>query len=99
MCKHTHWEPYDPNWLIELAREQHPDAPWLPEALAKCTRCSRQSGANIYFVDFARPNEPGSEWQFEANLELHSATEGWIVLDILVGHRVGGVEFVDRIKV
>jgi len=53
----------------------------------------------MYFIDGRTyANQPGSEWQFERNMELHSPTEGWIVLDILKGQRVGGVEFVSRIK-
>ena len=99
MVKRANWEPYDPTWLIDLAREQHPEEAWLPEALAACTRCRRESEAYIHFVDSNRPNKPGSGWQFDTNLELQSPTEGWIVLDILVDHRVGGVEFVDKIKV
>jgi hypothetical protein len=92
------WEPYDPGWLVDLARQQVPDEPWLPDALTACTRVRRRSDASyIYFVDPARTNQPGSEWQFDTSIELHCPTEGWLVLDILKGHRVGGVEFVDRI--
>ncbi len=25
------WKPYDPAWLAALAREQHPDLPWLAD--------------------------------------------------------------------
>jgi len=99
MAKQSNWEPYDPTWLIELAREQHPEEAWLPAALAACTRCRRESDAYIYFVNPDGPNKPGSDWQFDANLELQSPTEGWIVLDILANHRVGGVEFVVKIRV
>jgi hypothetical protein len=49
-------------------------------------------------VNSDRPNESGSDWQFAENLELESPTEGGIVLDILTNHRVGGVEFVSKIK-
>ena len=50
----------------------------------------------LYFVDPRRPNQPGSDWQFEENIILEHPTEGDLVLDILKGHRVGGVEFLGR---
>jgi len=99
MLESWRWKEYDPTWLVALAREQLPEEVWLPEALAKCTRCVHESVAYIYFVDGpTNANQPGSEWQFEINMELHSPTEGWIVLDILKGQRVGGVEFVSKIQ-
>ena len=91
------WQSYDPSWLVELAREQLPEATWLSDALAACTRFCSYSDAMIYFVDPARPNEPGSAWQFDTCVELESPVHGWLVLDILKGGRVGGVEFVDNI--
>jgi hypothetical protein len=51
----------------------------------------------VSFVDSRNANEPGADWQFVANLTLESREEGFIVLDILENHRVGGVEFVDKI--
>ena len=95
--KRATWEPYDPAWLIALAREQYSEEQWLPAALAECTRCLRESVAYLHFVDSARPNKPGSEWQFDGNIMLESPSEGLIVLDILKNNRVGGVEFIDKI--
>ena len=97
MTARKNWDPYDPTWLVELVREQCPEEPWLPDAIRKCTQCLRESEAYIYFVNPERPNKPGSEWQFQESIDLESSTEGWIVLDILKGGRVGGVEFIDRI--
>ncbi len=91
------WKPYDPGWLVELARESRPDEPWLAEALARCTRAAGESRAYIYFVDPAHPGEPGSEWRFEENVLLEHPREGQLVLDVLRGRRVGGVEFLKRI--
>jgi len=91
------WEPCDPSWLVTLAREQHPSEAWLPSALSACTRCQYESKAYVRFVNSRSPNEPGSDWQFLTNLTLESSTEGFIVLDILQGNRVGGAEFVDKI--
>lgn len=91
------WQTYDPTWLVQLAREQLPEEPWLAEALANCTRCCRESDAYIRFVDASRPNEPGSAWQIDTSLHLESPREGWLALDILTGRRIGGVEFVDKL--
>ena len=92
------WVPYDSKWLVELAAQQHPDKQWLQNALKRCTQCRRESKAYLHFVDPQKPNEVGSEWQFKTNLELESPSDGWIILDILKGGRVGGVEFVDRLE-
>ena len=91
------WEPYDPAWLVELAKDQMPEEPWLPAALATCRRAWLQSPAYVYFVNPRNPNSPGSEWQFEANVVLKHPTEGDLVLDILKDRRVGGVEFLSRV--
>jgi hypothetical protein len=92
------WEPYDPTWLVDLAREQVPDEPWLPTALAACRRAWRKSPAYTYFVNPRNPNMPGSEWQIETNIVLEHPTEGDLVLDILKGQRVGGVETTSKIE-
>jgi len=89
------WEPYDPIWLVELAKEQIPDQPWIAEVLTKCTRCSKSKN-HFYFVNPERSNEPGSNWQYEMCISLNSPTEGWLLLDILKGNRGGGVEFVEK---
>ena len=99
MLKSGDWEPYNPTWLVELAREQRPEAAWLPGALAVCTRCLRESDAYLFFVDPHHENESGAAWQFHSNLDFQSPTEGLIVLDILTNHRVGGVEFLHKIFV
>ncbi len=91
------WKPYDPTWLVNLARESYPDEPWLAEALARCVRGAQESPAYIHFVDPSGPNTPGSEWQFEENLLLDHPEEGTLVLDILREQRIGGVEFLGRI--
>ena len=84
--------PYDPWWLVELAEEQLPEESWLSEALRKCTRASG-SPPYIHFVSACQPNKPNSEWQFDMNLSLEHPEYGELILDILKGHRVGGVEF------
>ena len=91
------WRRYDPSWLAELARQQHPDKPWLAKALAECIRAQRESEAYLRFVSARRPNQPGSAWQFAENLTLEHETEGDLVLDILTHQRIGGVEFLSRL--
>lgn len=91
------WKPYDPAWLVEWVRASRPDLPWLPEALARCARAAETGRAYVHFVDPSGPNEPGSDWQFEENLLLEHPSEGTLVLDILSGRRVGGIEFLRRL--
>jgi hypothetical protein len=91
------WKPYDPGWLVALARESRPDEPWLAEALSQCTRAAQDSAAYIYFVDPAPPEDPGSQWRFEKNVTLEHPKEGSLVLDVLQGARIGGVEFLKRL--
>ena len=94
----TDWKSYDPAWLIELAKAQLPDETWLPAALAACTMARQESAAYIHFVSDADPDEPGSEWQSQTDLVLKHPTEGELVLDVLEGNRIGGVEFVAKLS-
>jgi hypothetical protein len=96
--KKMKWEPYDPTWLIDLVKRQLPKEKWLPDALAKCIRCMRESEAYIFFVNGKKANEPGSQWCFDHNLELNCPNEGWLILDILKDKQIGGLEFVDKIR-
>jgi hypothetical protein len=91
------WETYNPTWLVDLARSQLPDQPWLAEALANCKACHWESPAYVHFVDPDRPNIPGSAWQFRENILLEHPTEGTLVLDVLQGGRIGGIEFLSRL--
>ncbi len=88
------WRPYDPTWLVELARSQRPE---LVAALAGCTRARHAGDAMIHFVSPRRPNQPGSAWQFRENATLEHPDQGTLVLDVLKDGRVGGVEFLDRL--
>jgi len=93
----TDWQPYDPTWLVELAKAQLPEEKWLPAALAACTTARQGSPAYIHFVNPADPDEPGSEWEVQTNLSLRHPTEGDLVLDILDGNKIGGVEFLAKL--
>jgi hypothetical protein len=91
------WTAYDPGWLVEAAWRQFPDEPWLADALSVCTTAQIESLAYIRFVSPRRPNRPGSAWQFERNIVLEKTTGGTVVLDVLHGGRIGGVEFLSRL--
>jgi hypothetical protein len=93
----TDWQPYDPTWLVELAKAQLPEETWLPAALAACTSASQESPAYIHFVNPADPDAPGSEWEVQTDLTLRHPTEGDLVLDVLDGNKIGGVEFLAKL--
>ncbi len=91
------WTDYDPEWLAILAETQVPEEHWLPDAIRRCTRCLVSSKAYIHFVPPENANQPGADWQYERSIILEDEKEGELVLDILKGYRVGGVEFLARI--
>lgn len=89
------WHPYDPAWLTQLAQKQHPEESWLPAALERCT-LAKGRGRYLYFVSAARPNLPGSAWQFERNITLEHPGYTLICLDVLKGHIIGGIELISN---
>lgn len=93
-------EGFDPAWIVALLRQQRPEEVEVARALAGCTRCWKRSVAYWYFVDPAGANTPGAAWRFERNITLDGGVGvgGWgpLVLDVLEGGGVGGVEFLDR---
>ncbi len=91
------WQPYDPTWLVDLARVQKPRRPEIAEALARCTLARVESVAYTYFVDPVNANGPGAEWQFSENVILESLDRGQLVLDVLKDGRIGGVELLARV--
>lgn len=91
------WEPYDPAWLVDWVGANVPEEPWLADALARCTRAKWGGPAYLYFVDPADSNQPGAEWQIQDAWTLHHPKEGTLVLDVLTGRRIGGIEFLARL--
>ncbi len=91
-------EGFEPMMLIEAVREQAREFSWLPDALMKCGRGEWESRAYVAYVSQSNPNQPGSDWQFETNVLLFHDKFGMVVLDILKGNRLGGIEFVDKIE-
>ena len=90
-------EGFEPMMLIEAVREQAPEFPWLPDALMKCGDGEWESRAYVGYVSSNNANQPGSDWQIETNVVLSHDRLGTVVLDILKGNRLGGIEFVDKI--
>lgn len=87
------WETYNIDWLIKIAEEQIPEEVEIINSLKKTTKGSWESRAYVHFVDPSNPNQPGSKWQFDTNICLTDKKNGEVVLDILKGKVVGGVEF------
>jgi hypothetical protein len=88
---------FDPQMLIDDARAQAPECPWLPDALARCGTGKWKSSAYLHYVSSIDPNRPNSQWQFKTSVVINHRTLGMVVIDILQGDRIGGIEFVDRI--
>ncbi len=84
--------------LVAAAKEQAPEFPWLPDALGKCDAGQWESTAYVGYVSRRNPNQPNSEWQFETSVVLKHEALGMVVIDVLKGGRLGGIEFVDRIE-
>ncbi len=82
---------------MAAARSQEPELAWLPDSLARCTRCVDESEKYSYFVDPPTyPNLPGSGWQFQTNIILTATEYGDVALDIIKEDRIGGIEYLDK---
>lgn len=90
-------EGFDPKMLVDAARKHVPDLLWLPSALANCPKGNWRSRAYVYYVSSENANQPGAEWQHDRCVTLTHATLGTVIIDVLKGDRIGGIEFFDRI--
>ena len=94
------WLPYDPTWLVELAKAQKPRKKWLHGALMQCTMaqaktCCAPKTCGYYFIDATNANQPGSPWQYETTIWLDNEPDTLFVGLLIVKHRkVGGIEFI-----
>ena len=102
-AKLSEWKDYDPSWLVEAARQQYPQLAWLHASLSQCTRYAIEieTGEIDAYYCFVKTvgvaNQPGSNWQFWTNIKLENTQHGLIVLDVLKGGQIGGIEFIDRL--
>ena len=88
---------FGPQMLIDGARATAEQFPWLPAALSSCGAGEWENRAYVRYVSAVDPNNPGSEWQFETSVAIHHQELGTVVIDILRGGRIGGIEFLDRL--
>lgn len=84
--------------LVDDARSQVPQFQWLPGALANCPAGKWESQAYIRYIPAVYPNQPGSPWQFQMNIVINHGVFGMVVIDVLQGNRIGGIELVDRLS-
>ncbi len=89
---------FKPSMIISAVQKQAPEYPWLPEALEKCGIGEWESPAYVGYISRQNPNQPGSAWQFVTSIILEHESLGTVILDILTGDRLGGIEFVDQIE-
>lgn len=89
-------EDFVPDGYVACAKAQHPDMPWLADALAACTRVVRKTQYHVYFVNATNANQPGAEWQFRESVFLDLPTGGTILIDVLKDGRIGGFEWYSR---
>jgi hypothetical protein len=90
-------EGFDPRMLVDAARKQAPSYLWLPDALANCPKGNWRSRAYVHYVSSKNANQPGAEWQHDKCVTLTHDTLGTVIIDVLKGDRIGGIEFFDRI--
>ena len=83
--------------IVELISKQEPERMDLIDQLRKQVKGSIDLKPYVRFVNSDKPNQKGSEWQFDENVILEHETEGTIVLDILKDGRIGGIEFISQI--
>lgn len=88
---------FDPNWLRELARLFHPELSWLANSLACCTSGTWANACSIRFVDSTNINQPGSTAHYLETIVLEHPRMGSLNVDVLSDHRIGGIEFYDRL--
>ncbi len=85
---------FDPSGLPELALEKYPSHPWVAEALRACTV---QWAKDALYSHFIAPAARATEWKFQCTLMLDCPKRGGLAIDILKGHRIGGIEFLDAV--
>ena len=88
---------YNPMWLVEVAPQVKNEYPWLVEELKKCVIVIKEDENYIYFITPENPNMPGSEWQIKDCIILENTKYGEVVLDVLKGNRIGGIEFLSKV--
>ncbi|SHG37951.1 hypothetical protein [Massilia sp. CF038] len=89
---------FDPQMLMEDALAQAAEFSWLPTAINKWGAGVWESRAYLRYVSANNPNQPASRRQLKTSVTIHHRVLGMVVLDILQGDIIGGIEFVDRLE-
>lgn len=89
---------FAPQMLFEDANAIAHEISWLPAALCNCGPGQWESRAYVRYISRVHANQPGSEWQYTGSVTLHHRDFGMVVIDLLEGKRIGGIEFVDLLE-
>ena len=90
------WTQFDPTWIANAVRENYPEEKELLNDILKCTSCIVQSDSYTYFVDSTNANRPGSKWQFLRSFKINNTPCGNVILDVLKGKKLGGIQFLNK---
>lgn len=87
------FKPYDPTWLINLAKDQLSYEKWLPAALSSCTQCHEESDPypHLYFFDPLNPGADCPKWQSDFVNPLTFSEQGQIYFDVLRNGDIVGI--------
>jgi len=90
-----HWETYNPDWLIELAKAQLPHDPGLCAALQRIRLRAVESPAYWRLAESVEAT--GVPVKVARTITLQHPQFGELILDVLADGSVSGVEFYDRL--
>ena len=79
---------FNPGWIIELVKKQHPERTDIISALNYCTICRWESPAYVYFNE-GLPLRGGAM--------LRDKINGLIIIDMTECGKVAGIEFYDKV--
>jgi hypothetical protein len=83
------------NWIFDLVKEQEPERLDVITQLENIGNIKWIRQPYITFVPTENPNQFNLE--YDDNVVLNHPTEGTIVIDILKGGRIKGIEFISQI--
>lgn len=85
---------YDPGWLVDLVRRQHPTRHELAAALEACDR-ARAEG-RYYLRLKSRVSVALADEELGENLRLEDPVDGALAIDVRPDGLIAGVDFVGR---
>jgi hypothetical protein len=90
-------EPYDPTWLVKLAKEQFPEIPQLAEDLVMCTKIIKpvmNFDPNRSYYIYFREENPELRG---GNIIIDVDGKHTVVLDVFKDYKIIGVEYLTNI--